>query len=66
MTVIADYVKAKTIALTDEFKRERRKQFPREIRFHRMAEYMRCAQEGMMKLQGTVMQFQQEQQQLMS
>ena len=66
MTLIADYTKAKTVSLTDEFKRDRRKRFPKHERFHRMADYMHCAQEGMMKLQQTVMQLQQEQQQLLA
>lgn len=54
------------MALSNKFKEERRKRFPKVKRFSNIGEYYRYSNEGLNKLQGTIMQLQGEQQQLMN
>lgn len=62
---MADYVKSKTLTIAGRHKVERRKRFPKESRFTRMAEYMRETAESLMQIQNTMMQLQNEQGQIM-
>lgn len=64
-TLLTSYLKQKTVALSNMFKQNRRKLFPKESRFDRLPEYMRHSFEGIMQLQNAVMQLQNEQGQLL-
>ncbi len=41
LKLLTDYIKEKTVVLSNKYKFERRKKFPKELRFVRMAEYMK-------------------------
>jgi formate dehydrogenase maturation protein FdhE len=62
---LADYVKNKTLGISEKFKVERRKRFPHQSRFENIGDYLKFTAEGLMKLQQTVMELQTEQSQLM-
>jgi hypothetical protein len=64
--MIAEYAKNKTAIITEKHKQERRKRFPKELRFARMPEYMREVSEGLMLLQNAMGQIQNEQNQIMA
>lgn len=66
LTTLANYVKEKTMTLSNSFKEERRKKFPKSKRMSNMGDYYRFSSEGLNKLQTTIMQLQGEQQQLMA
>lgn len=60
-TVLTAYLKTKTVALSNKHKEERRRLFPKDIRLERLSEYFRQSLESTMALQNSIMQLQQEQ-----
>jgi hypothetical protein len=64
--LLTDYIKEKTFALSNVYKTERRKRFPKEYRFARMPEYFKATVENISQLQNSIMQLQHEQTQLMA
>jgi hypothetical protein len=66
LSLLAEYVKNKTIQISSEIKVKRRKQFPKEMRYSRISEYLKATTEGLMKLQTVLSQMQGEQVQLMA
>lgn len=55
LTTLANHVKNKTMTLSNRFKEERRKRFPKAKRFSNMGEYYRFSNEGLMNLQNAIM-----------
>lgn len=66
LKLLTDYIKNKTVNLSNKYKLERRRLFPKETRFNRMPEYMKLTSENLMQLQNSVMKLQGEQTQLMA
>lgn len=66
LSLLADYVKSKTLQISSEIKEKRRKQFSKEMRYTRTAEYLQATTEGLMKLNNVLTQMQGEQVQLMA
>lgn len=64
--LITDFAKSKTLVLAAKYKADRRKRFPKEIRYTRMPEYMRETANGLMELQNVLLQLQNEQGQIMA
>lgn len=59
--VLTSYLKSKTVTLSNKHKEERRRLFPKDIRLNRLSEYFRQSLESTIALQNSIMQLQQEQ-----
>jgi hypothetical protein len=66
LNFFTEYIKSKTSQVSSEIKVNRRKLFPKELRYTRISEYLKTATEGFMKIQNVVFQMQGEQAQLMA
>ena len=55
LTLLANHVKNKTIAINNVFKDERRKRFPHNKRMENMGEYFRFSSQGLTGLQNSIM-----------
>ncbi len=60
-TLLTSYLKSKTVAISDKHKEERRRFFPKGTRLNRLMEYFKQSLESTMALQNSIMQLQQEQ-----
>lgn len=65
-SLLAEYVKSKTIGVSGKYKAERRKRFPKEIRYSRIPEYFKETAESLVQIQNTLMKLQNEQGQIMA
>ena len=65
-TILANHVRTQTVEVSNKFKEQRRKRFPKGTRFENMLQYFKFTSEGLLKLQRKIMDLQGEQTELIS